>query len=112
MIYGYKHGQFQLVIRDVTLTLIFHILIDILSFTLEPGAWQVVIMEDIVSLIIDNGSGMCKAGYGGNDAPTTVFPSIVGRPKHQVGSFFSHLIFLNGLLTYFDPVLTRCSLIF
>ncbi|XP_071130529.1 actin, cytoplasmic 3-like [Mytilus edulis] len=40
-------------------------------------------MDDIASLVIDNGSGMCKAGYGGDDAPTTVFPSIVGRPKHQ-----------------------------
>ncbi|XP_052069237.1 actin, cytoplasmic 1-like [Mytilus californianus] len=41
------------------------------------------IMDDIASLVIDNGSGMCKAGYGGDDAPSTVFPSIVGRPKHQ-----------------------------
>jgi len=30
---------------------------------------------------VDNGSGMCKAGFSGDDAPRTVFPSIVGRPK-------------------------------
>jgi len=30
---------------------------------------------------VDNGSGMCKAGFAGDDAPRAVFPSIVGRPK-------------------------------
>lgn len=33
--------------------------------------------------MIDNGSGMCKAGFAGDDAPRAVFPSIVGRPRHQ-----------------------------
>ena len=28
-----------------------------------------------------NGSGMVKAGFSGDDAPRSVFPSIVGRPK-------------------------------
>ena len=35
-------------------------------------------------VIIDNGSGMMKAGIAGNEAPDTVFPAIVGRPKHQI----------------------------
>ena len=40
-------------------------------------------MEDEVqALVVDNGSGMCKAGFAGDDAPRAVFPSIVGRPKH------------------------------
>jgi len=39
--------------------------------------------EDITPLVIDNGSGMCKAGFAGDDAPRAVFPSIVGRPKHK-----------------------------
>jgi len=39
--------------------------------------------EDIHSLVLDNGSGMCKAGFAGEDAPRAVFPSIVGRPKHD-----------------------------
>jgi actin-related protein len=38
--------------------------------------------EDIQALVVDNGSGMCKAGFAGDDAPRAVFPSIVGRPKH------------------------------
>ncbi|KAF9780212.1 actin 2 [Thelephora terrestris] len=38
--------------------------------------------EDITALVIDNGSGMCKAGFAGDDAPRAVFPSIVGRARH------------------------------
>ena len=26
---------------------------------------------------------MCKAGFAGDDAPRSVFPSVVGRPRHQ-----------------------------
>jgi len=41
-------------------------------------------MEDeVAALVIDNGSGMCKAGFAGDDAPRAVFPSIVGRPRHH-----------------------------
>jgi len=39
--------------------------------------------EDVQALVVDNGSGMCKAGFAGDDAPRAVFPSIVGRPKHK-----------------------------
>jgi actin-related protein len=38
--------------------------------------------EENPALVIDNGSGMVKAGFAGDDAPRAVFPSIVGRPKH------------------------------
>jgi len=37
---------------------------------------------EVAALVVDNGSGMCKAGFAGDDAPRAVFPSIVGRPKH------------------------------
>jgi len=37
--------------------------------------------EDVAAMVVDNGSGMCKAGFAGDDAPRCVFPSIVGRPK-------------------------------
>ena len=40
--------------------------------------------EDASPLVVDNGSGMCKAGFAGDDAPRAVFPAIVGRPRHQV----------------------------
>jgi len=35
------------------------------------------------ALVIDNGSGMVKSGFAGDDAPRAVFPSIVGRARHQ-----------------------------
>ena len=35
------------------------------------------------AVVIDNGSGMVKAGFAGDDAPRAVFPSIVGRPKQR-----------------------------
>ena len=34
-------------------------------------------------IVLDNGSGMLKAGFAGGDSPTCVFPSFVGRPKHH-----------------------------
>eukprot|EP00659_Diplonema_papillatum_P006207 gene6207-9507_t len=37
--------------------------------------------EDANAIVCDNGSGMVKAGFAGDDAPRSVFPSIVGRPK-------------------------------
>ena len=38
--------------------------------------------ETTPALVIDNGSGLVKAGMAGDDAPRCVFPSIVGRPRH------------------------------
>jgi len=37
--------------------------------------------DEVAAMVVDNGSGMCKAGFAGDDAPRAVFPSIVGRPK-------------------------------
>ena len=43
-------------------------------------------MEDagaeIKAMVIDNGSGMCKAGFAGEQQPRTVFPEVIGRPKN------------------------------
>jgi len=39
--------------------------------------------EEPATLVIDNGSGMVKSGFAGDDAPRAVFPSIVGRPKQK-----------------------------
>jgi len=33
------------------------------------------------ALVIDTGSGMLKAGFAGDDLPSKVFPSLVGRPR-------------------------------
>lgn len=37
--------------------------------------------EETTAVVIDNGSGMCKAGESGEDAPRAVFPALVGKPK-------------------------------
>lgn len=38
--------------------------------------------EDAQPLVIDIGTGMIKAGFAGDDAPTAVFPTIIGRPRY------------------------------
>ena len=38
--------------------------------------------EQMPNIIIDNGSGYCKAGFSGEEGPRAVFPAIVGRPKN------------------------------
>ena len=35
------------------------------------------------AIIIDNGTGVCKAGFEGNDGPSAVFSSVVGRPQND-----------------------------
>ena len=57
--------------------------------------------EDVAGLVVDNGSGMCKAGFAGDDAPRAVFPSIVGRPRHQVGSVSIFNFIFNFAYTFF-----------
>ena len=34
-------------------------------------------------VVIDNGTGILKAGFAGSDKPKCVFPSFIGRPKHK-----------------------------
>ena len=39
--------------------------------------------DEVAALVVDNGSGICKAGFAGDDAPRTFFSSVVGRPRYQ-----------------------------
>ena len=68
--------------------------------------------DEVAALVVDNGSGMCKAGFAGDDAPRAVFPSIVGRPRHQgvmvgmgqkvspISIYVNFFMFRNFLLSY------------
>lgn len=47
--------------------------------------------EDVSALVVDNGSGMCKAGFAGDDAPIAIFASVVGRPRYRVSGWQSHI---------------------
>lgn len=40
--------------------------------------------SDRKTVVIDNGSGMLKVGFSGDDAPLSVFPSVVGRREKKV----------------------------
>jgi actin-related protein len=66
--------------------------------------------EDVAALVVDNGSGMCKAGFAGDDAPRAVFPSIVGRPRHQVTnkSFIAGGLFCVFLFCCFSCFVLFC----
>ena len=68
--------------------------------------------EDTAALVVDNGSGMCKAGFAGDDAPRAVFPSIVGRPRHQVFKNFVKLPrrskFYFGLFAHITITFVMC----
>jgi actin beta/gamma 1 len=57
--------------------------------------------DDVAALVVDNGSGMCKAGFAGDDAPRAVFPSIVGRPRYQVNSIINSSV----RVTKYAPIL-------
>ncbi|XP_043075301.1 uncharacterized protein si:ch211-241j12.3 isoform X1 [Puntigrus tetrazona] len=34
-------------------------------------------------IVLDSGSGLMKAGFADQDLPTSVFPSVIGRPKYE-----------------------------
>ncbi|CAD6261636.1 unnamed protein product [Miscanthus lutarioriparius] len=39
--------------------------------------------DEAVPVVCDNGTGMVKAGFAGDNTPRAVFPSMVGRPRHR-----------------------------
>ena len=69
--------------------------------------------DDVAALVVDNGSGMCKAGFAGDDAPRAVFPSIVGRPRHQVTFALFKMFFVkrhfSSILSYIMVVRFLCG---
>lgn len=46
-------------------------------------------MTNKPAVVIDNGSGRCKTGMAGEDAPKAVFPAVIGKPKQKVVLIFS-----------------------
>jgi actin beta/gamma 1 len=38
-------------------------------------------MDESKAIVIDNGTGMTKAGFSTDDVPRAVFPALIGRPK-------------------------------
>ena len=48
--------------------------------------------EDQTAIVIDNGSYTIKAGFGGEDEPHAVFPSIVGRLSKEIDAEYMIII--------------------
>lgn len=48
------------------------------------------------AVVIDNGSGTVKSGYAGNDAPRSVMPNTIGRPKQSPRVDLGELEFYVG----------------
>ncbi|KAF5232453.1 hypothetical protein FOXYS1_15793, partial [Fusarium oxysporum] len=53
------------------------------SLLLDQICHPIVRCPTLASTLMLGDSGMCKAGFAGDDAPRAVFPSIVGRPRHH-----------------------------
>ncbi|BFY99860.1 hypothetical protein BsWGS_02900 [Bradybaena similaris] len=39
--------------------------------------------EEVARVVVDNGSGTCRAGFAGDDGPCVLFSSVVGRHRYQ-----------------------------
>lgn len=53
-----------------------------------------MIDDEVEKIVIDNGSRTCKAGFSGENAPRTVFPSVVGRPRNYALVCFPYMKFV------------------
>lgn len=49
-----------------------------------------MVKSETSTLVFDSGSGLIKVGFAESDAPSAVFPSIVGRPSHQGATLGMH----------------------
>ena len=65
--------------------------------------------EDLTGIVIDNCSGMTKAGFAGQASPRAVFPTVVGRPRHPAPIFQYH--FSHGDAYVGDEVLSKCGVL-
>ena len=62
--------------------------------------------ESTTTIVIDNGSGLSKIGFGGDDAPRSVFPTIVGRPRSDAQDVFigNNAVSRRGILNLNRPI--------
>ena len=49
----------------------------------ESGSGSGSAGNESAAIVMDNGSGMVKCGFSGDDAPRSVFASVVGRPAYR-----------------------------
>ena len=49
-----------------------------------PPSYQLTMSaeeNEVPAVVLDSGSGECKAGFAGEDEPTVMVSSVVGRPR-------------------------------
>jgi actin-related protein len=56
-----------------------------------PSEVTLIMADGAQALVIDSGSGMCKAGFAGQEYPRCLFLSVVGHPKYLRGSQDTHV---------------------
>ncbi|KAI9358247.1 actin-2 [Zopfochytrium polystomum] len=61
-------------------------------------------LDDVPALVIDHGSDMCKAGFGGDDDPRAILPAIVGRPRYQKATTITLTQAHRGILSLRYPI--------
>ncbi|XP_048387056.1 uncharacterized protein LOC125452541 [Stegostoma tigrinum] len=53
---------------------------------IDAHVFQVSVMkvrDYNIPVVLDTGSGLMKAGFANQDLPTTIFPTVIGRPKYE-----------------------------
>ena len=55
--------------------------------------------EDVAALVVDNGSGMCKAGFAGDDAPRYVKRYLKKMANRSKGMKYSKYLVVKFSLT-------------
>ena len=43
-------------------------------------------VDEIPHIVVDNGSGSIKAGFAGEDEPTIITPTVIGRSRHRTSN--------------------------
>jgi actin len=58
------------------------------------------------TIVVDSCSMMCKSGFSGNDAPISIFPSVIAREKYgDKNEFFGYeALKRRGLCPIFHPI--------
>lgn len=51
-------------------------------------------------VVIDNGSGSCQSGFAGEDAPRSIFPSVVGRRREGVRMHMKYKYPIYSVLSF------------
>jgi actin-related protein len=67
-------------------------------------------IEQMQTIVVDNGSGIMKAGFAKDKGPSVILPTIVGHPRKVVGLIYHIKIIKYKSLSYkkiWEPIIFR-----